>query len=604
MSIIPAIICVAAALIFALIFGNWIKGKIGTGRENARVLAVVRGRLINFWSFQYLPVIVVVVIVAAAAGISIGWKQAAVCLGGSLTVFIPVILGSFIFPQGITAAYNQTCDHDIRQAVRCGYRTGSVYGSLITGLTLAVICAAVMLCRTKTLVDYAPYYALGAALVAVILHTGGDVYSTAYSMAVPSKDFTDRSGAYAAYGSDISASYIIAICAAVMLVEVAVDTSGVTSTFTAGYALRFPVMVYACGIAGSVIGALVQRASLKNDPSKGAVIGSYAAGIITVAGAAYFSLELMESMVYAWPAAAGIIAGLIVLEVSRLFSPDSKLFINGYKSDKRLGKYSVVLFELGTGMISTAVYAVLIVAAVIVSYMFARFYGVAMCAVGLSSILGSIMSIEGIHTVSGAVGDIIEAHGASSDQESESDFAAVMDTVAVRNSMSSKTYATLCAAVTAFGSFCALYYATGETSIDLMSLRVFAGCLGGVTAAFFLAGMIIGSLRITGRIALRDIGRNDDETGATSALRGALFPAGAALAMPTLIGLLAGVQALTGFVFGASLAGCMLVICTDNAGPHFEDFAIRSLSSLIKMMVVFSIAFLPVFIQVGGFLFR
>jgi K(+)-stimulated pyrophosphate-energized sodium pump len=137
-----------------------------------------------------------------------------------------------------------------------------------------------------------------------------------------------------------------------------------------------------------------------------------------------------------------------------------------------------------------------------------------------------------------------------------------------------------------------------------MSLRVFGGIIAGAAAAFLLAGMLISSVRITGRVALRDIGRNDDDTGATSAIRGVVLPAVAAIALPVLIGLFAGPKALAGFVISSSVTGYLLVITTNNSGIHFENTAVQSLSSLLKAMAVFSVAFLPVFMKIGGFLFR
>ena len=137
-----------------------------------------------------------------------------------------------------------------------------------------------------------------------------------------------------------------------------------------------------------------------------------------------------------------------------------------------------------------------------------------------------------------------------------------------------------------------------------MSLRVFGGIISGAAAAFLLAGMLISSVRITGRVALRDIGRNDDETGATSAIRGAVLPAVVAIALPVLIGLFAGPNALAGFVISSAVTGYLLVVTTNNSGIHLENTAVQSMSSLLKAMAVFSVAFLPVFMKIGGFLFR
>ncbi len=604
MILLPVLACSLAALLFALILGSWLSSRKGKGEGIARKYAIVRGRISNFWSYQYWLLAAAVVIVAAGAGFGLGWKYAAVCAAGAAVSFITLIAGSGSYATGITAAYKEAADGDIRQSVRAGFRTGAVSGSLITGLCLLAMCGAVYFSETETAVKYAASFALGACLMSIILHTGGEVYSSAYSLAVPSRDFADRSGIFIGAGSDYASSYITSAAAAMVLSDIAVATSGVTSTFTADDALIFPLLVYASGIAGSVVGVFVHRAGIGNDPSKGADIGCIAAGIITVAGAVYFSLMLMQSRVYAYAVACGVVAGLILAELCRLFSPDSKLFLNSYKTDKGLGRYSSVIFNLGTGMVSTAISAIIIIVATGISYMFASYYGVALCAVGLCSIFGSGAAVTGLEVASGTVSEMLRTDITEDASETMTAAADILDTVSVRNGIMSKSYASIAGTLSTLAAFCALFIVSGDQQVDIMTLRVFCGFIAGVAAAFILAGIIIGSVRITGRVALRDIGRNDDETGATSALRGAVIPAVIAIALPVLIGLLVGAQALAGFIIASTAASYMIITCFNCSGMHFENTAVQSLSSLIRMMAVFSLAFLPVFISVGGILFR
>ena len=596
------LICSIASVIFAFLLGSWLRGKKGTGKENARIYAVLSGRNKNFRTFQYFPVAAAVVIVAAAAGPGIGMKQSAACLAGALTVLVPLAAGSFSLSDGVTAAYNEAVNGDIKQSLRAGYRAGTVLGSWITGICLAVFRLVSFVMKTA-IADYAASFALGAVLCSMVVHTGGEVYSSAYSLAVPSKDFTDRTGSYMAAGADFAGSYVVAAASAVLLSDVAVATSGVTSTFTARTAELFPLMIYAAGIAGTVIGTFIQRAGTGKDYSRGTGACSIAAGIITAAASFWFSMDMMQTRVYAWAVTAGIAAGLILSSVSRLFSSDSIIFMNGYKTDRSLGKYSSVVFNLGSGMVSTAIYTVIVIAAVAVSYMFASYYGVALCAVGMCAILGSASSIVGLTAVSGSVSDIIVSRNRKEDEALKT-VSDTLYTVSAKSLITGKTYAAVTGSAATLAAFCAFFYSAGAESIDIMSLRVFGGIISGAAAAFLLAGMLISSVRITGRVALRDIGRNDDETGATSAIRGAVLPAVVAIALPVLIGLFAGPNALAGFVISSAVTGYLLVVTTNNSGIHLENTAVQSMSSLLKAMAVFSVAFLPVFMKIGGFLFR
>ena len=596
------LVCSIASVIFAFLLEFWLRGKKGTGKDNAKIFAVLSGRNKNFRTFQYFPVAAAAVIVSVAAGLGTGWKQAAACLAGSATVLVPLAAGSFSLSDGVTAAYNEAVNGDIRQSIRAGYRSGAVLGSWITGICLAVF-GLVSFALKSSASDYAASFALGAALCAMVVHTGGEVYSSAYALAVPSRDFTDRTGSYMAAGADFAGSYIVAAVSAVLLSDVAVATSGVTSTFTSRTAELFPLLVYAAGIAGTVIGTFIQRTGSAKDYSRSGGAGCLAAGIITAAASFWFSMDLMQTRVYAWAVTAGIAAGLILSALSRFFASDSIIFMNGYKTDRSLGKNTSVVFNLGSGMVSTAIYTVIIIAAIAVSYMFASYYGVALCAVGMCAILGAVSSVVGLSAVSGSVSDIIASRKMDKDEVLKS-ISDALYTVSARNLISGKTYAAVTGSAAAIAAFSAFFYSAGGEAIDIMSLRVFGGIIAGAAAAFLLAGMLISSVRITGRVALRDIGRNDDDTGATSAIRGVVLPAVVAIALPVLIGLFAGPKALAGFVISSSVTGYLLVITTNNSGIHFENTAVQSLSSLLKAMAVFSVAFLPVFMKIGGFLFR
>ncbi len=602
MRITIALICALVSALFAILLAMWLRGKQGSGREIAKISAIVKGRSRNFRSFQIIPVVVSVVVVIAALGIGINWKQAGACLAGAVAAAAALAAGSASFSSGITASYNEALNGDIRQSVRAGYRTGAIMGLWIAGIILAVLCGGLMILKTDTVIKYSASFALGALVITMVLHTSGEVYTSAYSLAVPSKDFTDRTGAFIAAGSDFTGSYVLAAVSAILLAEQGVASSGVASSFNVSATVRFPLLVYGAGIIGTVIGILIHRAGLGNDLSKGSGAGCLAAGIITGAASVYLSMNMLQMRVYSYALLVGIAAALVMSSISRVFSSDSRIFLNGYKTDRSLGKHSSVIFSLGSGMMSTAIFAVIFVAAASVSYMFASYYGIALAAVGMTSVFGSMAGVTGIVSGTSTVSDII-ASGSPAD-DSDKSVISLLDSVSTRNLVSVRTFACISGMMTSFAAFSALFYAAQIDTIDLLSMRVFGGIITGACAAFILSGLLISSVRITGRVALRDIGKNDDDTGATSALRGALLPAFIAIAFPTVVGLLAGIKALAGFIIASVVTGYVIITCINNSGMHYENTAVQSLSSLLKMMAVFSIAFIPVFMKVGGFLFQ
>lgn len=600
MYIIISIACIIAAVICSIFFGSWIRSRRGSGDRAARLYGIIKSRSTNFWNFHYIPVAAFAVIVSVASGVGISWKNAAACFAGAVIAFACIFIGSRMFVSGSTAAVNEAGKSDIASSIKCSYRTGAVLGLCISSVAVAVFLAAVFFLDIASVMKYAGSMALGASLTSLLLHSGGAVYSSAYSHAAAADDFVDRTGFFAGAGSDFTESFILAGASAMILADVGVATSGVTSTFTNETAAMFVVVVLASGLAGSVIGVFLQRAGLSNDPAKGADIGFIASCIISSALCIYFSLSMMQSAVYAWAAISGIVAGLIISEISRFFSSDSIVFTLSGKSFSRQAR---TVFNLGTGMVTTAITAAVLIAAVVISFNFASFYGLALCAAGMCSLFGTVAAVTGLSVLSAGTSDIISTEYRRSEDDDYEKISDVLSRVSVRNSIRSLNYRTASGFICAMAMFSALYISSEAQAFDIMNISVFTGLLAGACSAFVITGIIIGSVRVTSRVALREIGRSEDDSGSASSIRGSVIPAVFAIALPTLVGLFFGVNCLAGFIIALIVTGCCIVTAFNNSGRYFENMAIQSLASVIKMMTVFAFAFLPVFIKVGGFLF-
>ena len=125
----------------------------------------------------------------------------------------------------------------------------------------------------------------------------------------------------------------------------------------------------------------------------------------------------------------------------------------------------------------------------------------------------------------------------------------------------------------------------------------------GACSAFVLTGLLIGSMRLTSRVAMKELGRIDDEAGVADSVRGAVVPVFTGLALTVIIGAFCGAASLAGFVISAVVTGSLIITSFNNSGMYFENTAVQSLSSVIKMMTVLSAAFFTVFTNIGGLLF-
>lgn len=605
---ILTIICILASVLAALVLMSWLKSKRGQGEKAALLYSILKSRNASFGLFQIPPVVISTAIFAVVVGVGTEWTNAAAYAFGAVICIAAMLASSGAFVNGSASSFHAASSSDIPASVKCSYRSGAIVGFIISAAGLLLLATGFLNIHDIAFINFVAPYALGVSTTAVFLYTGGYVYSSAYARAVPDNDFTDVSGFMYGSGADLCESYVLAGAAAIMLAELAVVTSGVTSTFTADAAAKYPLIVYASGIIASIIGTMIYRGGLQKRPAGNPSVSCIIAGIITAAASIYFSNYMMQSLVYSFATISGILAGILAGVVSILFSSDSKIMLSNNSNDKKLGKHANVVFNAASGMISTAIYVIIVVAAMYVSFNFASYYGIALCAVGFCSITACLSAVTGLAIFTKSSSDIISAGSYCDNEEQDetlrNDLSDILSTASVRANAIAKSYSAIAGLLSAASILSAIFYLSDSGSINYLSeksISVLLGSTCGVASVFLILGLIILAVRASGTVAVRNMGRSTEE-GSTSSLRGSFIPAILSIALPAMVGLFFGFRVLFGFLAGAVCAGYILITAINNSGRHFENTAAQSLTSIIKMMVVFSAVFMFTIINIGGFI--
>jgi Na+/H+-translocating membrane pyrophosphatase len=250
-------------------------------------------------------------------------------------------------------------------------------------------------------------------------------------------------------------------------------------------------------------------------------------------------------------------------------------------------------------MISSLLCILLVIASVSVAFNFASFYGIALCAVGVCSITPAITGISGLSIVSGTASEIMTTEFGG---EEYSDASNALETASIRSCICGRSYTISASVFAALGMLTAIVYSTEIETISLFNVKTITGLFGGAVIIPVLFGLIIWSIRTTGTVAVR-VMRHDDDEGATGTLRGSIIPPVIAIAAPAITGLFFGLNVLLSFLTGAVISCCIISYTINNSGQYFERTAIQSLSTLLKMMIIFTALFIPAFIRIGGFIF-
>jgi K(+)-stimulated pyrophosphate-energized sodium pump len=256
------------------------------------------------------------------------------------------------------------------------------------------------------------------------------------------------------------------------------------------------------------------------------------------------------------------------------------------------------MISMSIGMISVIIPVILIAAAVVVSFNFASYYGIALSAVGMGSIscINSTLRGYGINTKS--TSEIIS----ESVEEDMTSFSDILYSTGIRAENAGKSYSAVSAMLISFALFAAFAYVAGMDSADLISMPVLSGAALGVAMTFVYTGMLIQSVSVTARVIQEKYNYSED-SGAVYSLRGTMIPCILALLVPFGIGILGGVNTLAGFLVSFAVTGSVLVFSFNSSGRYFDNTASETLTTLIKLTMIVSIVFVPVFAKFGNLIF-
>ena len=594
---ILTLICALIGLLSAISLETWLRSRIVRNETSADTYAEVKSRNSEFWSIQYVPLIILLALLAAVLFVFVGHLNAAVFLGGAALCFVSVVTGATTVVTGSISSSSTAVSGDIRSALKTAYRSAAVMGLSVSSIALVGLGLLFFLLKRDQLVDLVASFALGASVVSLIIGLSGTAFSGAYSLTVKGDDFTDYTGMFIGSGADHVETYILSACSAALLSKVAVDTSGVMSTFTATSAARYPLIVFAAGIIASVIGIMAYRGYVVKRPAAGLTAGNFIAAVLIAAAAVYFSNDLLQSYVYGICVSLGILAALISGEASKAYSIDGAVFKRFLPDVRKTGVSQSMIYSLSIGMISVIIPAVLTTTAMVLAYYYANFYGIALAAVGINSMAAVNSAVRGFSINTASASEIASVCDPDAESPNPAD---VLLTASVTADSVGKTYSGVSAYVTLVAMYTALSVVANNPAINLLSTPVFTGITAGSVIVFVCAGLIIRSIRLTSQVLEARLSDSYDPEKRIASLRGLSPIFIISVIVPLAAGAAGSVSGLIAFSCAASVTGMCVIFAFNNAGRYFDRVATETLGTVIKLMVAVTLVFAPLFMEFGG----
>ena len=692
-SIIVALVAGVIALGFAGVMAWRVTG---ADQGNARMQEIgdaIRAGASAFLRREYLSLLPFVIVVAVALGVldytvfrhdlalpatAISYIAGTICSG----------LAGFVGMNVAVRANVRTAAAAMRglnPALRVAFSSGTVMGITVVGIGLLGVTILYIVFQDISVVAG---FGFGASSIALFARVGGGIFTKAADVGsdlvgkveagIPEDDprnpgviadnVGDNVGDVAGMGADLFESYVGSIISTIALsasaVALAVGAAGDGYNFINPQAV-YPLLLAGAGIIAAILGTFIVRSGEQASFERllwALRYGIFAAGgllIIFAAGLTYAMQAAGDPVSWGWfgCVVSGLVAGTIIGLATEYYTSYSYKPTQRVSESSQTGAATVIISGIATGMLSTLIPVVCVSVAILLSYWFAGFYGVALAGVGLLSTLGITLATDAYGPVADNAGGIAEQANLDPQVRERTD---ALDALGNTTAATGKGFAIGSAALTALALLAAYSVSAGlikltpdgrldagGVGINLLQPEILVGLVIGAMLPFIFSAL---TMQAVGRAAqgivdevrrqFREIpglmegtGQPDSARCVDISTRGALremvLPGVMAVLAPIATGFILGEAALGGLLIGAVSAGFMLAIMMasaggawDNAkkyvelgnyggkgsdahkaavegdvvGDPFKDTSGPSLNILLKLMAIVSLVFAPAFV--------
>ena len=305
----------------------------------------------------------------------------------------------------------------------------------------------------------------------------------------------DNVGDVAGLGSDLMESYVEAMIASMAIAV----TLNVTGAGNPDGMVMMPMLIAALGVIASIIGIFYIRIFSKSDPQKALMYGTYVAAAITIIGSwfiiqktgstftedgnAYTPTGVFLSTII------GVLAGTAIGFISEYYTSAKYRPTQLISENSKSGPALTIVEGISVGMKSCGWPTIVLVAAILLAYGQAGFFGIAMAAFGMLATTGIIVSVDSYGPIADNAGGIAEM--AKLDR-SVREITDNLDSVGNTTAAIGKGFAIGSAAFAAMGLLVAYVKTAGiqVTDLALTEPKVLAGLLLGGMFPYFFSSML------------------------------------------------------------------------------------------------------------------